>query len=104
MTIKLPKCHDCGAEPGDTHRGSCDVERCSVCGGQRMCCDEEGHDANFARWTGIWPGSAELAFLKQEGLLPPSANLNDIYTTKVNGMPLYQLLFVKPTKENEREV
>jgi hypothetical protein len=75
-----------------------------VCGGQRLCCSEEGHDANFARWTGIWPGSAELEYLKKEGLLPQSANLNDIYTTKVNGMPLYQMLFVKPSKENEREI
>ena len=28
-----------------------------------MCCDCEGHDKDFAKWTGIWPGDAESRFL-----------------------------------------
>jgi len=60
---KLTICHDCGAEPGELHKNGCDVERCSVCGGQRLQCDCKGHDKHFAKWTGIWPGKAEADYL-----------------------------------------
>lgn len=62
---KVTDCPDCGAKPGQPHMlcGGCDVERCSVCGGQRLQCEGdvgcEGHDPAFARWTGIWPCWAE---------------------------------------------
>ncbi|MCK4814333.1 hypothetical protein KA005_01070 [bacterium] len=63
MLEGLKKCHDCGAKPGEIHQDGCDTERCSVCGEQRLCCDCEGHDKAFARWTGIWPGYAEAQLL-----------------------------------------
>lgn len=53
-------CHDCGAKPGEEHRGdNCDVQRCSSCGGQRLCCDCEDHNPSKSKWTGIWPGMKE---------------------------------------------
>jgi len=62
----LRTCHDCGAKPGEAHSENCDVERCSVCGGQRLQCDPNEcseHDKMFAKWTGIWPGAAEADYL-----------------------------------------
>lgn len=63
MLHGLKTCHDCGAEPGQIHLDHCDTERCSVCGGQRLQCDCENHDKQFARWTGMWPGEAEANLL-----------------------------------------
>lgn len=60
---ELVECHDCRAVPGGFHTDGCDTERCSVCAGQRLCCDCNGHDKSFARWSGIWPGKAEAEFL-----------------------------------------
>jgi hypothetical protein len=75
MKNDLKNCHDCGTKPGYPHMPFCDVERCSVCGGQRISCECKGHDPSFARWTGLWP---------------------------VHRMELHRNFFVKPTKENDK--
>jgi len=77
------RCHDCNALPGEIHGPSCDVERCSACGGQRLQCNCPDHDPAFARWTGFWPGLLESETL---GL-----TLNDLYEVGLD-----RVLFVKP--------
>lgn len=81
-TMVLTNCHACDAKPGKIHEDGCDVECCSVCGGQLIQCDCEYHDKAFARWTGIWPGKAEAKFLDVD------LNVFDIKYSK--------LFFVKP--------
>jgi len=59
----LGKCPDCAVQPGQQHKDYCDIERCSVCGGQTLVCNCNEHDKDFAKWTGIWPGQAEADYL-----------------------------------------
>ena len=82
----LKKCPDCGVKPGEMHMYMCDVERCSVCGHQKLGCGCEGHDKAFARWTGFWPGNLEAEALKMD--------LNAFYSTGA-----YKIFFVKPSQE-----
>lgn len=54
MTTQL-HCPDCGAKPGDPHTSDCDVQRCSVCGQQRITCDCDGRDPIQSAWNGECP-------------------------------------------------
>jgi hypothetical protein len=83
MLKGLRNCPDCEVEPGQPHQRNCDVERCSVCGDQRLGDVCEGHDPLFARWTGLWPAKAESEHL--------GIDLNQFYD-----MGYEQFFFVKP--------
>jgi hypothetical protein len=55
----MPSCPDCSAQIGERHNEGCDVERCSICYGQRLLCDCDDHDPLAEAWQGEWPGAAE---------------------------------------------
>jgi len=79
-------CHDCNAKPGQPHEPGCDVERCSVCGRQRLGCSCAGHDPQFARWTGFWPGRLEATALGIGLNELAASGLNDLFFVKPRGL------------------
>lgn len=52
---RLTSCPDCGVEPMNQHKDGCDVERCSICGEQRLTCGCTGNDLVRENWMGYWP-------------------------------------------------
>ena len=55
-------CPDCGTRIGEPHKHECDVERCSVCGAQRITCDCDGHEPMASAWTGELPDKTSISF------------------------------------------
>lgn len=97
---KSHNCNQCGTKPGQAHESGCDIERCSICGGQYISCvcgDDKflrnQHDPLFARWSGFYPGTLEcigLGMIVKMGEYT-SADLNEFYRLK-----LHKQFFVKP--------
>ena len=85
MKLKMTCCPDCGVSPGKVHRHGCDVERCSVCGIQRLQCNCNNHDPIFSRWSGFWPGTLEADAM--------GIDLNEFYRKS-----FHKILFVKPSQ------
>lgn len=56
---KESMCPDCATPIGKPHKNGCDVERCTVCKGQRLGCTCKKHNKKKAAWTGYWPGELE---------------------------------------------
>lgn len=76
-----PACPDCGVAVGEPHDEGCDVERCSVCSGQRLLCRCVEHEPALERWGGEWPGADECRWrgwfarrVDGEGWLPCAAD------------------------------
>jgi hypothetical protein len=85
MKEDLVDCGDCGAKPGEIHSTGCDLEICSVCGGQYIGCFHKGHDKSFARWTGIYDDIMISEYL--------GIDLEEFYNN-----PKYKFFNIKPKK------
>jgi hypothetical protein len=84
-----PNCPDCAVGLGERHYPNCDIQRCSVCGGQYMLCGCKKHDFDFATWDGYFPGVKRAAELNMD--------LNELYSS--GEVPK---IFIKPKKSKTK--
>lgn len=72
VVVEPPRCPDCGVEAGLPHEAECDVERSTVCEGQRLTCGCVGHKPILTVWRGRLPISKNVessVALSQDGKL-----------------------------------
>ncbi len=70
-------CPDCGVQPGQPHADRCDVQRCSVCGTQRIRCQCGGHDPQKSAWAGDWPYARILTLSRDQAVRELLAEFED---------------------------
>jgi hypothetical protein len=51
----MNKCPSCGCGYERKHKKGCAVERCSMCGSQRILCGCPTHDPKKTKWLGVLP-------------------------------------------------
>lgn len=84
---KQENCPDCGVGTGKPHRNECDVERCSICGHQRITCGCERHDPGKSVWTGEWPTNRKVPPFMAEAI----HEVSHMIQTRINIPPTIEL-------------
>tara|TARA_R110002049_G_scaffold215606_1_gene387053 strand:+ start:13193 stop:13795 length:603 start_codon:yes stop_codon:yes gene_type:complete len=74
---KKEKCPDCGAAVGKPHKNGCDVQRCSICGSQKISCNCTDRDPLASVWTGEWPKRVTQIDLQLTGDLSETTRGSD---------------------------
>jgi hypothetical protein len=108
----LEPCPDCQAKVGEHHSAGCDVERCSVCGLNRLQCGCKSEKK--IAWDGRWPGESECEefnfftrFVPGSGWMPclksdegAVHDLNRLYEETIWSSELGRHVQANPAPEN----